>query len=92
MLTLVCTRVQKERGRWIFHQSEDVDDPAIFANGFPFLLEALHFDGAGLQDQFSALGIKEGAELVRAGWLFGDVVLLRSFVLISMGAFQGWES
>ena len=68
-------------------QSEHVDDPSVFADGFPFLLQtSFDFDRAGLQDHVLALGIEEGAELVRARWSRGVVVLLSSFVLVSMGA------
>ena len=78
--------MQKESGRCIFHQSQHVNDPSVFADGFPFLPPAyLYFNRAGLQDKFAALGVEEGAELVRAGWFWGVVGLLWSFILISMG-------
>ena len=58
----------------VFWLSQHVDDPSVFADGFPFLLHpSLDFDRARLQDQFSALVVEEGTELVRAGW-FGGVV------------------
>ena len=69
--------MQKESGRYIFHQSQHVDNLSAFTDGFPFLLDAsLYFDRAGLQDEFSAFSIEEGAELVRAGWFWGFVGLL----------------
>ena len=65
----------------VFLLSEHVDDLSAFADGFPFLLEnSLDFDGAGLQDHFAALGVEEGAELVRAGYFGGVVGLLWSLV------------
>ena len=71
----------------VFWLSQHVDDPSVFADGFPFLLNpSLDFDRARLQDHFAALVVEEGAELVRAGWFRGVVGLL--CVLISIGAFQ----
>lgn len=91
VLNLACTSMQKERKKVeenVLHHSQHVDDPSIFADGFPFLLKtSFDLDHAGLQDHFLALGVEEDAQLVRAGWFGGVVGLLPSFVLVSMEAF-----
>ena len=91
----VCRKKERKKEKRkvkIFHQSQHVDRLSVLEDGFPFQLSlSLCFDrGAGLQDHFAALGIEEGAELVRAGWFWGVVGLLCgwSFILISMGVFS----
>ena len=71
----MCRRKLKRRLD-VLHQSEHVDDPSVLADGFPFLLEtSFDLNRAGLQDHSLAFGIEEGAQLVRAGWSRGVVVL-----------------